>query len=231
MFARCRFQAKLVIKSQPLFFRALASLCPASGRQLVDKNTTLVIEGFPRSGNTFAVVAFRESQTREVRLAHHYHAPAQVILGVKWRVPTLVLVRDPIDAVTSLVIRHPEISLEQGLKEYIWFYSRVFPYREEYVVGAFQVVISDFGSVISQINKKYGTRFDIFEHSEENVKKCFAIIEELDHMDSGGRESHVARPSVVRREKAANLREAFRQRELSPLVEEARGLYGMLIGG
>ena len=31
----------------------------------------LVIEGFPRSANTFAVVAFRQAQERYVPIAHH----------------------------------------------------------------------------------------------------------------------------------------------------------------
>ena len=33
---------------------------------LVDENTQLVVEGFPRSGNTFAVFAFRYAQQNDV---------------------------------------------------------------------------------------------------------------------------------------------------------------------
>jgi len=71
----------------------------------VDRATELVIEGFARSGNTFAVAAFSLAQPRPVRLAHHLHAPAQVLLAARMGIPCIVLVRDPVDAVASRLIR------------------------------------------------------------------------------------------------------------------------------
>ena len=59
----------------------------------VGDETELVIEAFPRSGMTFAVVAFEMAQTRQVRVACHVHAPAQVIEGARRRIPALVLVQ------------------------------------------------------------------------------------------------------------------------------------------
>lgn len=44
---------------------------------------TQLIEGFPRSGNTFAVAAFDLAQARPVEVAHHGHASAQVIEAVR----------------------------------------------------------------------------------------------------------------------------------------------------
>lgn len=62
---------------------------------LVESDTELVIEGFERSGNTFAVVAFETAQPRPVKTAHHLHAAAQVVSAVRMGVPTLLLIRPP----------------------------------------------------------------------------------------------------------------------------------------
>src|SRR5205814_3293356 len=58
--------------------------------------TEVVIEGFPRSGNTFAVAAFHYAQRpRDVKIAHHAHVPAQLLSAVRLGLPAVVLVRDP----------------------------------------------------------------------------------------------------------------------------------------
>jgi hypothetical protein len=70
-----------------------------SVERLVTPDTQLVIEGFPRSGNSFARRAFVMAQnesSHKTRIAHHIHVPAQVVRAARWRIPTLVLIRrDP----------------------------------------------------------------------------------------------------------------------------------------
>src|SRR5262245_45373054 len=51
---------------------------PGPSPKVIDADTELVIDGYMRSANTFAVYAFQMAQRRPVRLAHHLHAPAQV---------------------------------------------------------------------------------------------------------------------------------------------------------
>jgi len=36
------------------------------------------------------------------------------------------------------------------------------------------------GAVIGRINARFGTCFRPFEHNEENVRRCFAIVEQMD---------------------------------------------------
>lgn len=95
-------------------------------------NTELVIEGFPRSGNTFAGAAFTVVQGRPVTLGRHMHRPAQVIAAARRGLPTLVFIRRPSDAVLSLVIRHPHISIAKALNDYIRFYTAIMPYSHAY---------------------------------------------------------------------------------------------------
>jgi hypothetical protein len=140
--------------------------------------TEIVIEGFPRAANTFSVFAFQLAQERPVRVAHHLHAPIQVATGVAMGIPVIVLVRRPSDAVLSLVLRNPYISMRRALRDYATFYEHVLPLRSGCVVAPFEAVTSDFGSVVRRVNERYGTEFVPFDAAPENVAECYSLIEE-----------------------------------------------------
>ena len=103
---KLKYRVRQYLGLYPFLFLPAARLLGNRRRRefLVSPSTDLVIEGFPRSGNTFAVAAFVLSQPRPVRIAHHHHVPAQVIYAVKRGIPVLVVVRKPDDAVLSLVM-------------------------------------------------------------------------------------------------------------------------------
>jgi len=164
----------------------------------VSRETQLVIEGFPRSANTFAVLAFQGAQNGRVRIAHHLHVPAQVIRGARLHIPILVLIRDPIDAVLSLAIRESSVSLKQALRDYIWFYDAIACYRGACVIGSFDKVVKDYGSIINEINQKFDTHFACFEHTDSNVKDIFRQIEHINKQRGEISEAQIARPSVAR---------------------------------
>ena len=52
--------------------------------ELIDDDTQVVIEAFPRCASSFAVAAFRLAQEpNPTHIAHHTHMPAQVMEGVR----------------------------------------------------------------------------------------------------------------------------------------------------
>lgn len=186
--------------------------------------TEIVIEGFPRSANSFAVFAFGMAQGRTVRIARHLHAPAQIIEAARRNIPCLVLMRDPEGTVLSNVIRTPYLSIKQILRAYVSFYSCILPYRNHYVLGLYNDVVIDFGSIIEKINRKFGTDFEVFVHSESNVQKCFELIEERNRENYGrGKviEDLVARPSNERKEKKKGLLTMFHADHLRDIRERA----------
>src|ERR687897_2113282 len=160
----------------PAAFYGLYRLARKDRERVVTPETQLVIEGFPRSANSFARVAFNRAQKGTVRIATGLHVPAQVIRAARWRIPTLVLIRNPRDAVLSFAIRDP-ISVDQALRYYLSFYETVAEYRDAYVLGTFEEVTGDFGRVIRRINDRFGTTFSLFRHNERNVDEVFARIE------------------------------------------------------
>lgn len=140
--------------------------------------TELVIEGYPRSANTFSAFAFQLTQPRPVRLAHHLHAPAQIIAAARRGVPVLVPVRAPRDCAISIAIREPHVSLAQALDAYRRFHEAILPRRDSCHVALFEDVTGDFGRVIEALNAKFGTAFTPFQHTPENVERVYALIEE-----------------------------------------------------
>ena len=119
-------------------------------------------------------------------IAHHLHTPAQVIRAARCQLQTLVLIRNPVDATVSLMVRDPQISASQALRSYVSFYGTIAKYRHAYVLGPYEKVVKDYGKVIGWTNDKFDTQFDCFSHSEDNARRIFSRIEELNR---AGRES------------------------------------------
>src|SRR6266702_5655357 len=78
---------------------------PGPSPEVISSVTEFVIDGYTRSASTFAVYALQLSQDKPVRLAHHLHAPAQLIRAARRGVPALVLIRESQGAILSKLIR------------------------------------------------------------------------------------------------------------------------------
>lgn len=165
---------KNFIRENPVIFYPLCRVYFSRKvcNSLVQPDTQIVIEGFARSANSFAVTAFLQAQPYPVKIAHHFHAPAQIIRAVKWQIPTLVLLRNPKDAVLSCAAAFPSCySIYQLLSYYLSFYSSIFEYRNSYVIGEFQEVTQNFGLVIERINRRFDTQFAVWENTPANQQE------------------------------------------------------------
>lgn len=200
--------------------------------QPIMPDTEIVIEGFPRTANTFAHIAFKVAQTRPVKIAHHTHAAAQVIAGARKGIPTIVLIREPKAAVISYLIGDfdPQITMRQVLHDYIAFYKPILPFRDHFTLAPFQEITSDYGAIVRRLNGKFGTYFDEFSHTDENVKRCFDLIDEGFEQSFGTlNEDVVSRPSESRKKLKDELRQEFYSQELSVLRTQACNLYETLM--
>ncbi len=198
----------------------------------VRPGTRIVIEGFPRSGNSFARRAFIMAQDDpQIKnyIAHHLHVPAQVVRAARWRIPTLVLIRKPRDAVLSLTIRDP-LSVDQALRYYISFYKTAEKYRDAFVLGVFEEVTEDFGRVIERVNEKFGTTFALFSHDEESVSELFAGMEAQARKQYGETllERKVQRPSAERRQVKHEIEYDLEDPKRRALIAEAEAVYNRL---
>jgi len=152
--------------------------------RVTSNSSELVIDGFPRSANSFAVQAFRFSQKRFVCMGNHVHSPCNLIRGIGLRKPVLLVIRPPKEAILAYCALQEEnrTSFPNWLRKrlvgvsvrrYISFHKRLLPLRTKISVASFDEITNDFGKVIQQLNSKYGTSFLAFEHTQENVLKIF----------------------------------------------------------
>lgn len=228
------YRLRYFVNGYPLLYMPLVKY---QHRDAVDRvvtaETDLVIEGFGRSGSTFANFAFLAGQNRRVRTVHHTHAAAQVIAAVKIGVPTLVIVRRPLEVVLSHMVRH-QVSSAAALTAWIHFHRRILPFRESVVLCGFEQMTTNFTPVIERINAKFGTCFGVWQHTKENEAEIF---EQIKARNRGRFTSHadvermraLALPSREREMEKERLSSQLESSALAPLREQAQRLYENLM--
>lgn len=200
------------------------------GPHAAGRATEIVIEGYPRSANTFAVVAFWHAQgRREMEIAHHLHAAAQIKRGAQLGVPVILLIREPSEAILSAASSDENISLRFAIRSYIRFYSSVLPYLDKTVVAPFATVTSDFASIIRRVNKRYATTFHEFAPSEDaldSVRQTVERLGELYTIEKGGDYNlGVALPTEERKRGKEARRTEYLDERNKPLRLTAESLY------
>ncbi len=200
----------------------------------LNRGTELVLEAFGRAGSTYALYGFRLAQPREVRVAHHTHAAAQVITAVRWGLPTIVIVRPPVDSTLSHMARR-RIPARAPLQAWVRFHERILPYRDGFVVTSFAEMTSDFGAVIGRVNERFGTSYAVWESSPENDQRIFDLINQRNVQRFGSGESDakaqaLARPTAEREALKRRMRAEVESPKLASMRRRAEALYRELVG-
>lgn len=195
---------------------------------IVESDTDITIEGYPRSGNSFARSAFQLSAGDQHKIATHVHSYAQVIRSAQLGVPTMVLLRAPKDACLSYVALSYQISdvdiqaevierakndLINNLRSYKTFYENVLRVGDGVIIADFNLVTTDYGEVIRRLNRRYGTNFPIYESNKDNEAEVF---------DKGG--FHLS-PNSKRDGIKAALKSCYELEELQSCIRDAEAVY------
>jgi len=194
----------------------------------LNSQTQIVIDAYPRSANSFAVVAFQSCQVQDVAIAHHFHAPATVIYGVQHSIPTLTIIRNPDDACLSHAIFMGDSNLRAAFREYKNFYEPILKFRDRIVVAKFETVVTNYGVAIEKVNEKFGTSFNVFDHTPENVSLVKGRLENrtIQQFGSAGiHEGHGETPTVAKEERKAQLASQLEEKSLQRLRRQAIHLY------
>jgi len=139
-------------------------------KKIIRESSDLCIEGFQRSGNSFFVILFRR-KNKDVALAHHMHSAVQVIRAIHLKVPVIVLIRRPEDAVASLLTWDDKLSVGVALYAYRSFYKKLKGYKSQVVIAPFSEVTTQIGDVIRRVNDRYNTEFVPMDFSEPQLEK------------------------------------------------------------
>jgi hypothetical protein len=216
-------RGKYLAGHDPAFLPLLLRATPMGTDKRITADTDIVVEGFPRSGNTFAVFALGDASQGRLNVASHVHHPSQVKLAVRRGLPTLLVIREPVACLASYLIAGPHGRPKQVLHEYLGYHRELLPYVDDLVVADFTEVTSDFGAVIGRVNERFGTEIPVFVHTEDHVERVLAAV------DAHHREVHpekkaefgVPRPSQWRSGLNERHRDTLRSSEFAERVEEA----------
>ena len=211
----------------PLLVPLVLRLATPSTEDLrITSDTAVVIEGFPRSGNSFATTAFGLAVGPHVHRSSNTHLPGQVRLAVVRGLPTLVLIRRCADAAASLCVAAPYLTPTMAVGEWLRFYRAVAPYQSQFVLATFDEVTADFGAVIARVNERFDTAFPLFEHTPDNVARVQRALEDYGVRKRGYlREESIARPSDAR----ASANRAARDEMPTRLLAGADELYDAML--
>lgn len=223
-----------VLGDDPVWLPVVLRATPTGTVRQITEATQIVIEGYPRSGNTFAFFALKHAEAlagRDVQIASHVHTPSQVKLAVRLHEPTLLVIREPLDAVVSLLIAAPHVRFESAIHEWIHHHEELLPYRGGFVAGSFRQVTSDFGAVTDTVNERFGTAFARFDPTPEDTEAVFAAIEKNHEVLHGGTENVVPRPSELRKAEKQWLLDQLAAPRYAALLEHAAGVYAAVTTG
>ncbi len=173
-----RFDTHLALSSTAPTRVVYGWVRPRLRENLVGHDTALVLDGFPRSANSYAYAAFRRSNGPDIKVSHHVHAAGNIVWALRHRVPTVVLVRTPLYAVASFM-QFQGVTARYGLMRYISFYRKVLRHRDGVVLAEFDEVIRGFGTTVRRVNGRFGTGFSEYVPTPENEEWCRGFVHEM----------------------------------------------------
>jgi hypothetical protein len=180
-------------------------------RSRVTRGTALCIEGPAGSGNSFFVQAFTMANPG-IRLAHHHHVGSQITRAVRLGIPTIALLRNPVDCVTSRAGNNPHMI---GPMYYQWirFFRAVETLRDSVVIGRFETITKNPTEFIRYVNQCSGTDFCDALPEEEVV---FRAMDESFSGPVGPRRRNPNRPTPERVHLNRQARSRIAEHRLAP---------------
>lgn len=205
---------------------------------IVNSGTQIVIEGFPRSANTFAFNIFKESFIKgglnPKDIAHHVHSFKQISAGIEHEIPVLVLIRDPLEAVASLIVmqnsgvsdKNLKLIIDSYLYQYLYFYTQTMEHRNKLMLVEFNEVVNNYDIVIGNVNKMFNTNFEIINVNKKQSQIILSKIEDDTKVKFNADEKKMSIPS---KKKISDKNRLFPLIEKSKYYQEASSIYKLLI--
>lgn len=202
---------------------AALGLLPQFRHKAVRPETDVVIEGFQRSGNSFFLNYF-SYWNPGVTVAHHMHVSQQVVLGVQYKRPTIVLIREPASALASTLSVEP-MSIWLAINSYVAFYEMLEPLASKVVIAEFQKVTKHPRSVIEKINLKFGCDFAVGELTDTINDILFSRLRSH-HREKKQKSGLISIPTPEKNEKK---REVIQKIQTHPKFQVARSVYERML--
>ncbi len=148
----------------------------------------------------------------------------EIYVGLKYNIPVIVLFREPIEAVSSFVVRE-KVSILFALLYYIFYYSKILKLKKKVFLLEFNDLINDYGIIV----KAAGFFKSIPEIKNDEVKNLIIELEKKDEGKGNIRDTHVAFPNRKRELMKLEVKERiFKSKIYSYLLGKAEKIYKKL---
>ncbi len=136
----------------------------------------ILIDGYPRSANTFMCeVFYRGNPDIDDKIAHHSHSSIITAIACRHGIPVILLIRHPLDAIRSYLIFQMKekpingMLINHALQQYADFYNDLYSLRDNFLIADFETVIKNPQVVINRCNRKFNTSFKYIEDTEQAI--------------------------------------------------------------
>jgi hypothetical protein len=134
---------ELYVRNNHKLFKTFTSLFNIKN-SLVNDNTDICVDGFPRSANSYTTY-FVKVANKKLNVAHHTHSPINIKLALKKDVPMLILIRKPLPAISSLILKmetdknlHFTLFIEYAFIRYKTYYNYVIKNHSNIIILNFE---------------------------------------------------------------------------------------------
>ena len=202
---------------------------------IVSPNTHMCVEGYPRSANTFMMALLRQAEIKPYRYASHTHWAGNVLLALKLNIPVIILIREPFDCILSNAVFEPEVNLKRHIKDYILFYNKLIPYKNNANIVEFNDVTRRPNKVLLDVNKIDRCNFrSLLLESGDEKEAVDALVEKWHYgrprSNYENVEQTIARPSADRDLMKEEYKKLIEEEQvLSRLMMEANRIYKIFI--
>ncbi|MFD1020177.1 hypothetical protein [Thalassobacillus hwangdonensis] len=173
------------IKKRPFLYSKMKYVFEKENyyKNVTNKNTELCVEAYPSSGNTLLMFMI-QNYKEDINMSHHTHTLANIKLAKNKNIPCIVIIRDPINAISSYVYRFTEIHLinekkiNQEMLKYKDFYTYVLNNRDSFLIIDFNDLITKPEQTLKTVvinNKLFNTSKEknwrkLIEQANDDVK-------------------------------------------------------------
>jgi hypothetical protein len=191
------------------------------------KNENIAVVGFPRVGNTYTGRVIKlGGNNRRFKFVHHYHSAAQAINSSNLNIPTLLVIRDPVDTILSLHIHSPKgkYYISAHILRFIIYHTRILlsPISNTLVIN-----FNDFKDNPIDIIKKTNDKFNL--KLNENISDLHESVINSILKDNKKNPANVLKVSAPSKKKEV-LKNKYRSEvELNPLIIIANYLHQKLL--
>ena len=145
--------------------------------------TRIVVQGFPRSGNTFLQVVLAECGEEPIEVFAHMHSPTVFRYALDQEIPVIMPVRAPLQSVASLIVWNKWHPI-RAIDHYLSYYRNARRYLNDIAVAEFANFTRDTPTFLRRVEAITGIVYRRDDH-ETLTEYGFRRIDERRADESG----------------------------------------------